>query len=387
MASLGEGVNGNGRVVWEGFANNGLDPWRTARGDVSVVADGGATACRMSGGNGGARIEFPVPAGTVDAQRLRITLQYRLTDPAGGSSSPAYMEAGWKVAKGPLEGLGGYHHAEFPPTEGEHWEDFETIIDFSSTVRDASINILVKESAAALELRQVKMVAAPQRFIPVENAPRLRKGKLLFEDNFDGDLANWVLEGAGTAEIKDGRLHVHVTEDMSERRGQCLWLTQPLPSDIIVEMSVKPISPTLAENRPANLLYFISANRTGGDLLGTVDERKGIYRRYTASNADVPCYSVTWYRINDPYFLIARKNPGWHDLGRNFAAIPAAGKDHELVIEKKAGTMLFVEDGVCSLLVEDPAEAPLAGGYFALRAWHATASYDYVRIYEAAGDE
>ena len=95
---------------------------------------------------------------------------------------------------------------------------------------------------------------------------------------------------------------------------------------------------------------------------------------------------MTWYRINDPYFLIARKNPGWHDLGRSFSAIPAAGEDHELIIEKKAGRLLLVEDGVCSLLVEDPAAVPLQGGYFALRAWHATASYDYVKIYEALGD-
>jgi len=371
-------------VLWEGLACGSTSPWQVTRGRV-VASDQDRNVCCLLSDKSGARTDLSLPGRHLARQRVRVEFRYRLGRAEASAKAPsAYLQADWKVAKGKLAGLAGYHRTEIEPTgRPDQWGDFHTTIDFSSSVRDAVIQLSLKTPSARMEIANMKLIATPQFFSPIGNAPRARRGKLLFEDNFDGDLANWVHEGAGTAEIKGGRLHVHVTEDMSERRGQILWLTRKLPSDVIVEMRVNPTAPTNEKPRPANLLYFLSATSVGGDLLGTTDKRKGIYRKYTAANADVPCYTVTWYRVNDPYFLIARRNPGWKDLGRSFTPIPTAGKDHELVIEKVGGRILVVEDGICSLSVKDTGQKPLEGGYFGLRAWHAEANYDYVKIYEA----
>ena len=373
-------------VIFEDdFESGTLDKWTGHGRGVGIVGAAGSRACRIDSARG--NLLLKLPDDKLSHKRLRITCRYRLTDftPGPGRNPFPRMSVTWTdtyYSKGRKAYGGGSFRPAKDPNE---WALYESVEDFTRGVGDARLRIAFQRAKGVLLIDDVRMVAAPQTLIPIRGYKRLKRGKLIFEENFDTDLSEWVHEGVGTAEVKDGRLHVFVTPDHKETRGQNLWLKRKLPPDFIAEMLVRPIAPKPEEKVTCNLLYFFSATRKGGNLLGTIKERDGSYGAYIGRNAIVPCYTLTWYRMNDPHFVIARRNPGWGELARNFPAEPTPGKDHKIVIEKRGGEILLVEDGVPVLLARDE-QKPLGAGYFALRSWHCKASYDYVRFYAVEGE-
>lgn len=359
------------------FESGSLDKWSSSR-DVEIVSVDGGNRCRIEAGRG--ELMLNLPGRKLQGRRLVIRFRYRMSASKGGKGNVGgRLHLVW-MDNGYHKGARQYGNASITPSV-DKWAVFEKIVDFSKSVADATLRIRCTGRGSML-IDDVRMQSEPQEFAPVVGYARAQRGRLIFEDNFDGDLSNWIHEGVGKAEVKGGRLRVFVTPDHSEMRGQNLWLKKKLPSDFIVEMRVRPLAPDPKAKITANLLYFFSATRKGGDLLGTTAQRDGRYGAYIGKKAIIPCYTLTWYRLNDPEFVIARRNPGWGELARSFPPTPAPGKDYTLEIEKRGGEILFVENGVGILLVRD-SQPPLGEGYFALRAWHAEASYDYVRIYEA----
>ena len=372
----------DGIVVFEdNFESGALGKWTRHGPGVSVITEGGNKLCRIEAGQGA--LILNLPGDKLSNKRLEVTCRYRLIDCSGGTGreGPGKMFFNW-TGNRYSKSRKMYGKASFAPTKSpDQWAQFETVQDTTSGVSELRLRIVLQGMQGALLIDDVRIVVKPQSFIQLAGHKRPKRGKLIFEDNFDGDLSNWVHEGVGTAEVADGRLHVYVTPDHAERRGQNLWLKQKLPANFIVEMRVSPIAPRPEDKVTCNLLWFFSANRIGGKLLETIKQRDGNYGKYISKKGIVPCYTLTWYRLNDPHFVIARRNPGWGELQRNFPPVPTPGKDYTLEIEKRGGEILLVENGTSILLVNDP-QPPLGEGYFALRSWHCKASYEYVRIYE-----
>ncbi len=365
-------------ILKDDFESGTLDKWASHSEGVSVVAEGGTKACRIERGG---RLVLDLPSEKLSHKRLWFRCRYRLAEAGDGKTpSKARLRLTWTDSLFE-KGRKRYGGGALPlPTKADTWQQFESVTDMTRGVADAKLELNFQGSDGDVLIDDVEIVAIPQRMIPVVGYKPATKDKLIFEDNFDGDLSNWIHEGIGSAEVKAGRLEVFVTPDLKEKRGQNLWLKQKLPEDFIAEMAVTVHSPRPGEKRPCNLLWFFNATRKGGNLLGTTAERDGWYDKYIGKKAIIPCYTFTWYRLSDPHFVIARRNPGWSESGRNFPAIPKAGKEYIIRIEKRGRQMVLVENGTAVLLIND-SEEPLGPGYFAMRSWHAKASYDYVRIY------
>ena len=393
VAAAGEGAGGQAAtrpvqvpvvIFQDDFEAGWKAAWQRDEG-IEIVEAGGKKVCRIESDGRGKWLTMGLPSERLGSRRLEIFCRYRLTGLKVGKSRRAGVKMEITHTDQSLnKGQRGYRSAAFEPSEDVSlWRELRFIRDFPRKLSGAEIGFGFDEAAGVLLIDDVRVTARPQSLEEVKGYKRPKRGKLIFEDNFDTDLSNWVHEGVGTAEVKDGRLEVYVTPDHAETRGQILWLKKKLPAEIIVEMVVKLIAPRYEQNITCNLLFFLSTTRRGGNLLGTIAERDGGYGAYISKRGIVPCYTVTWYRVNDPFFVIVRRNPGWGELARNFPAVPTAGHDYKIEIEKRGNEIVLFENGVAILLAKDK-QPPLGGGYFGLRSWHAKASYDYVRIYEVA---
>ena len=85
---------------------------------------------------------------------------------------------------------------------------------------------------------------------------------VIFKDDFDGDLSNWVVEewdGKVKAGLKDGQLHV-TTE--SKYHGGMIWCRRELPGNFRFEYDVTPLSAS-----GFFLVFFCTQGLKGEDIL------------------------------------------------------------------------------------------------------------------------
>ena len=200
------------------------------------------------------------------------------------------------------------------------------------------------------------------------------KDELLFEENFEEDLSQWVVETGyspdANAGIKDGKLVIDVD------RGATVWLKEELSGNILIEYDRKVIMEDGENDRLSDLNQFWMARDPKNANLFTRDGNFGEYdslRMYyfgIGGNTN----STTRFRKyagNGDRILI-------HDL-----------EEEEYLLEpnKIYHVKTVVYDGVTKVYVDDKEffsyedEEPLLEGYFGFRTTESRHEIDNMKIY------
>lgn len=124
--------------------------------------------------------------------------------------------------------------------------------------------------------------------LPAEDKP---SKEVLYHDNFDTDLSQWVVEQAkgGSTELKDGKLVIN------DKKGCTVWFKQKLSGSIIINFDVVMVDNQGENDRVSDLNCFwmatdpnhpdnIFANKTRGGLFKNYHYLKLYYVGYGANN-------------------------------------------------------------------------------------------------------
>ena len=202
------------------------------------------------------------------------------------------------------------------------------------------------------------------------------KGKVVFAEDFEGGLDNWIFEGPGEAGVRDRNLYVKP----SPMPGMMAWIRQKAPAAFRLEFDVTPLS------KSGFWLIFFCADTFKGDMF---DEgqgaREGVFSRYTRNEA-FRCYHIS-YRRNTAGNCNLRKNPGMHLVATtpNLGTLET-GKSQHVVLTYKEGHIELAVDGRTFADYTDEEHA-LGAGHIALRnVYDCETLYDNVVIYDIGSE-
>jgi len=220
--------------------------------------------------------------------------------------------------------------------------------------------------------------AAPRRTFPEKDvyAKYAEKGKVVFAEDFEGGLENWILEGPAEVAVRDGRLWVKTLP----MPGHMAWIRKKAPAAFRLEFDVTPLSES------GFWLVFFCANTFDSDMFDAGQPgREGVFDRYTHNKA-LRCYHTS-YRRNLAGNCNVRKNPGLRlvastpDLG----TLPA-NETHHVALTYREGRIVLAVDGRQFADYTDK-ETPYGAGYIALRnVYDSETVYDNVVIYDVSAD-
>lgn len=206
------------------------------------------------------------------------------------------------------------------------------------------------------------------------NEKEYERDQLLFEEDFEGDLSQWVIETGASpdanVQINKGKLVIDVD------RGATVWLKEKLSGKLLIEYDRKVIMEEGKNDRLSDLNQFWMAKDPQREDLFT---REGIFKEYDSlqmyyfgigGNTN----STTRFRKyagNGDRILI-------HDL-----------QEEEFLLEpNKTYTVTTVfYDGVTRIEVDDEEffyyedEEPLTEGYFGFRTTESRHEIDNLKIY------
>jgi hypothetical protein len=212
--------------------------------------------------------------------------------------------------------------------------------------------------------------------------------KLIFQDNFQ-NMDQWWSEGGEKVWVQDQELHVKADPEKDEgRRFATVWLKQPLPSNIRLEVDSKVLHSYPDSN---NFNFFISYNDpTGKSLYDTRDERVNAeYKLYHPLNGYIVTFlkDPTCPERNEDGTLKARirfrRCPGFELLTEKFDYQAEQQVNYHFDITKRKGNLILKVDG--KQLHEAADSSPLEGGYFGFRTWRTYLTYKNLKIYEILG--
>lgn len=202
--------------------------------------------------------------------------------------------------------------------------------------------------------------------------------KLLFAEDFANGLSNWVSEGPGQAEVKDGKLVIRTKEKSADGRpelGQYLWFNRDLPADFRAEFDFTPTS------RSGFFLLFFCAKGTGGEDILSDTLMKDYtaltdFKKYTIG--PINCYHIS-YRRNQSADCNLRKNTGKHLLSNSKVdQLVPAGKAAHVVLTKQGGHISLTIDGVSFMDFTD--DGKLNGGVYG------AGKFGFRQVYESEGE-
>lgn len=207
------------------------------------------------------------------------------------------------------------------------------------------------------------------------------KTKLLYETSFDGGLGDWVLEGPGVTEIRDGRLYM---ESREPQNGHIvLWNKRDFPADFLAEWDFSP-----ANESALYIVFFCARGRDGKDLFDpSLAKRDGTFTQYTMG--DINAYHISYFRNlgRESGICNLRKEHGFYlvSIGRDPMA-PVAGGKHRIRLLKRGPQIRFFIDGKLCVKFDDDGKTygPVWGaGKIGLRQMAPSkAFYDMFRVYE-----
>ena len=211
------------------------------------------------------------------------------------------------------------------------------------------------------------------------------KWKLLWEEKFDKDLSNWVVEGPAIVEIRQRRLYI---EPVAKKEGEVpmpgvlVWHKEDLPETFKLEFDFTPKS-----RAGFFLLFFSAKNLKGEDIFDpSLPERGGEFSKYV--NGAIECYHIS-YRRGTQGNCNLRKNPG-----KTLVKSEPKGfygevdKTSHLVLVKKGPEITLTADGkeIMHWIDDGKTYGPVLGsGKIGLRqVYHASAFYDNIKAWSLA---
>ena len=214
--------------------------------------------------------------------------------------------------------------------------------------------------------------------------------------------AEWIAEGAGGAEVCDGRLQVApvaftacgetVSETAAERSHMVVWNRHRFPADMMFEFTINHHG----SDNGLTLVIFAAQGLEGQDVFDLqLPPRNGVYRNY--HGGELQNYTVSYWSRNKKPSLVKRgeqytnrmrKNPGMHKLSNEYSRTDKCSDCEYRVRILKTGGLIVVEiNGEVVNQVVDP--DPLGGGFIGLRNMMGVdrVSYDDFRVWSVrSGD-
>ena len=162
-----------------------------------------------------------------------------------------------------------------------------------------------------------------------------KKGELLAEEDFSGDLSDWHFEGDVQAGIVDGRLRFEATETSEVTKGN-IWWKKSFSGPIRIEYDYQS-----ATEHGLSMVWWHAAGRNGEDLLSF--ERSGRYEDYVKGRMNG--YHISYHRFGSGACNL-RKSYGFHMLATAEDPIVAEDLDlHRISIYNQGNRIRFEVDG------------------------------------------
>jgi len=199
----------------------------------------------------------------------------------------------------------------------------------------------------------------------VDLPPQIMPGKLLYLDDFDHDLSQWVVEQApgGTTRLLDGKLEI------DDAGGCTVWFTNKLAGAILIEYEATLVNQGGPNDRDSDLNCFWMATdpRHSDNLFFDSKNRRGIFKNYDA----LRLYYVG-YGANGNTTTRFRRYPGdgsrpmlpQHDLnGKEFMNVPNQTRKIQIIAD--GDRIQFRRDG--EIVFDFTDRKPLREGWFGIR--------------------
>jgi len=209
--------------------------------------------------------------------------------------------------------------------------------------------------------------------------------------------AEWIAEGWGGAEVRDGKLFVSAsTLDASgrsrpvesERRSHMVvWNRRIFPSDFLLEIEMNPCG----SSSGLTIVFFAAAGVNGEDIFDlALPPRRADYQAY--HSGALATYSDSYWSRNTEAESISnrlRKNPGFKQVAEGPSMTTGATDvTHHLRI-LKIGAHIEVEiDGRIVIKWDDP-DRPLGAGRIGLRSMEGVTmvAYDNFKVWQVTPKE
>ena len=161
------------------------------------------------------------------------------------------------------------------------------------------------------------------------------RGELLAEEDFSGDLSNWLAEGDVQAGIEHGRLRFEALEKTEVKKGN-IWWRENFTGPLLIEYDYQSATP-----HGLSMIWFLARGREGEDLLSFT--RSGVYDEYVKGRMNG--YHISYHRFDSGVSNL-RKSYGFHLLASNDDPIPVNDLElHHIVIYCRQGHIRFLVDG------------------------------------------
>lgn len=205
--------------------------------------------------------------------------------------------------------------------------------------------------------------------------------KLIYKDDFNGDLSQWVVEQVtgGTTTIKDGQL------DINDAKGCTVWFKQKLTGAIMIEYEATLIKKDGQYDRLSDLnCFWMATDPKNPKDLFTNKNRGGLFKNYH----QLRLYYVG-YGANHNTTTRFRRYPGdgsrpclpGHDL-RDKKFMHTPNKKIKIQIISKGSNIQYLRDGEIVFNFTD--KTPYSEGWFGLRTVKNHMRIDNFQVYQLA---
>ena len=202
------------------------------------------------------------------------------------------------------------------------------------------------------------------------------EGKMIFREDFSGDLRHFWSEGGRRVAIEDGRLLIDADAE-PDRGGMCtVWLRLPLSGDLEVNCDVTVLSSETGTN---NINFFLFYTMPDGASPEATREKRsmGAYRDYHGLNGYIFTFVNAPENRDSARFRI-RRCPGFRLLSDVYAFHNRIGETYRVTLRRQGKKLEIRIDGRTMLSAEDP--EPLASGYFGFRTFRTKLVFDHLQI-------
>lgn len=201
-----------------------------------------------------------------------------------------------------------------------------------------------------------------------------KRGKLLYKDEFDAGLKNWVVEAptspASKVLVEDGKLVMDVDE------GTTVWLDKELSGNLLIEFNRKVIIDGGKNDRLSDLNQFWMASDPRSSDLFT---RSGVFSQYDSL---LLYYVGMGGNYNSTTRFRKYTGDGERVLYGEFTDkehLLEPNKEYQIKIVMYNGLTKFFVDGEEYFSYEDP--DPLTEGYFGFRTVKSRQEVDDFKVY------
>ena len=217
-------------------------------------------------------------------------------------------------------------------------------------------------------------------FVPVQLQPEMKRGELLYSNEFASDAAldGWVLEGAVRGRARDGKLYLEAFDEAAAKG--VAWCPEVFDDPIEISYRLRPLT-----EHGLCIIFFMAEGRKGEDIFTW--QRDGKFEHYIRGRMNA--YHISYHRDFTDGCNI-RKNYGFHLVAETLDPCRGKDKDYQITVRKSGGHVQFLVDGrLVHNWFDDGAQGgpPHTRGKIGLRHTRKmSALYSDLRVFRLVGD-